>query len=145
MKDFSSSRSLSIHLETIHLKTIKFSCDICPFTSAQKVNLETHVARVHNDEVKDSQCPDCGKYFRKYDLKNHINRVHTTKRFQCSQCVFAAKSKKYLLEHEQAIHLNLKIDCPYCDHKASTRTNLRTHIKSLHEHMKFKCNECEKE
>jgi Zinc finger, C2H2 type/GAGA factor len=87
-KVLSSNYSLKEHIENVHEKKKRFSCDLCPKSFYRKPSLISHITYNHifpNDHATNSNRPfkcdfkGCGKFFKtRADLKVH-ERVHSGK------------------------------------------------------------------
>ena len=94
-----------------------FACDQCPFKTAHKKNLLTHIKIMHEKSMKDEK----------------------EKCFYCNQCSFKTVYRQNLLPHIRSVHDKVKRDrgdaCLACDRCSFTtlyKWNLKNHIKGLH-------------
>ena len=68
--------NLKTHILSVHEKVKNLQCHKCPHQASTSSNLKTHIKSV-NDNIKDNVCNDCGSAFsRKYVLEDHIRIVH---------------------------------------------------------------------
>lgn len=128
-KVISNRAYLRRHLETVHLRQAKMSCDLCPKF-----------------------------FFAKNSIKHHM-KVHGKQRFACNICDFKAKVKQSLIRHKlthavkvgcpicnkqvssldcHMIQHRPKVSCPICA-KMVTKKQMKLHMKT---HVK-KCRNCQ--
>ncbi len=71
---FSQAGNLTVHINSIHLKTQTYPCTLCKNTFKCKSTLRNHTKYVHQDgKIK---CADCGKKFVFHrDLVHHLEAV----------------------------------------------------------------------
>uniref|UniRef100_A0A1I8MFU0 C2H2-type domain-containing protein n=1 Tax=Musca domestica TaxID=7370 RepID=A0A1I8MFU0_MUSDO len=136
----------------------QIKCPLCEKTF-RKQSLRCHLRRHTNEKI--FECTLCGlKYARKYNLKDHIDRVHGTvnklemgvvnqniqkKDFQCDSCEKVFKSKRSLQDHCLTHHdskPNHRFVCPRdsCDYRTHNKSLLKVHLAS-HSIESFKCPE----
>lgn len=120
-REFKTERHLLRHVETVHNKIKKFSCDPCPsrtriddyhyFGSLNvKADLTRHVRNVHDkDKRKRFTCPHCQVGLRnKSTVERHIaNRHNGPKKFVCdgTKCDKAFTDKWSLARHVFTLHV----------------------------------------
>ncbi len=88
-------------------KAKNFHCDICPFRTAYKRNLTSHVNEVHFKEQRVlHQCQFCSFSFtRKSNLNQHVKSIHEQHRdFKCQVCDFSSTRKRNVQIHHMKIH-----------------------------------------
>lgn len=88
-------------------------------------------------------CEFCAKPFRtKYELRLHINTVHSTsdEQFQCDVCHNWFKNKRSLLAHLRR-HSEKPQKCEYCGKQYSRLAALQYHIERMHQ-ITLKCYMC---
>lgn len=137
-KNLSTQQTLRNHLETVHLKIRKFSCDHCPAQFHQKTDLLTHVhrhlknpqkLRFHNTSniLRPFKCEveNCGKYFTtKGNLKIHqTNHSGKLILYVFTNCIESFPSSD---------------DRPFvcsCGKFFKYKTTLRRHQKDKHENL----------
>jgi len=96
-QSFVTKQNLSKHVNKVH-EGERDQCEIC-FEWLK--NLPSHMYQVHK-QGKQHVCDDCGKVFYKsYDLKVHIQRVHEGLRHTCKEC---GKSIAKINEHMKFVH-----------------------------------------
>ncbi|MCL4140779.1 UNVERIFIED_CONTAM: hypothetical protein GTU68_005921, partial [Idotea baltica] len=66
--------SVDTHLKYKHTKEKPFSCNVCNYRSAQKIDMTRHL-RIHTGE-KPYECPHChAKFSQKTSLSAHLNKT----------------------------------------------------------------------
>jgi uncharacterized Zn-finger protein len=75
-------------------------------------------------------------------LYNH-RALHLGRRFNCSQCGFAAKSSANLRGHIKTKHEERKYECDVCLKKFSSSSNLKSHQRVHTGETPFQCELCE--
>ena len=89
------------HMKRAHgVEQPKFSCDKCPYSSAQAGH-----------------------------LKRHRNAKHEGIRYQCNLCEKSFSIKNVLSRHVESIHKGTTIPCPQCEYETPRMAVLRNHIK----------------
>ncbi|XP_053289288.1 zinc finger protein ZFAT isoform X2 [Pleuronectes platessa] len=114
-----------------------FLCSLCEYTGRSKSNLKSHMNR-HNTE-RPHLCDLCGKKFKsKVTLKCH-RQSHTKegKRFQCSECDFAAVSKPSLLRHKEQHSQFKPFRCAHCRYSCNLTGPLKRHYSLKHPEQKY--------
>lgn len=126
LKHYSSRNSLKKHLERIHAKIKRFSCDICGLSEYLKENLQAHMIRRHinptvkprrfYDKSRPFKCnvPGCSKFFkRKSDLDYHL-RIHAgmkfSRFFSLSDIEFDSRGQTVCLLLQQGVHFQIRIE-----------------------------------
>merc|ERR1719219_2225395 len=108
------------HRRAVHLEKKKtiHSCPHCDQKFEIKKTLKRHMLRVHGDT----------------DGETH---------YSCDRCDYVNKSHYELKEHINAIHTKENVyPCTLCDFITYGKANLRPHVKNVHE--KYKPNKCDK-
>lgn len=84
-KVFTISGKLGVHIQTVHLKMKRHSCDVCERKFYSKLGLKEHMVR-HGGQ-SEYQCGVCKKvYARKYTLREHMRIHDNDRRFVCTIC-----------------------------------------------------------
>jgi len=95
----STKSGLSLHIKTVHLKELRFSCDLCDYKTNQKTSMEWHKAK-HMGTMKANECGKCGVVFGdKIQYNNHMVTVHKFK--SCEICGKAFLHTLNLRKHQQ--------------------------------------------
>ena len=133
-------KTLSDHINIIHMGEKPYKCPHCNYTSKYKPGLNIHL-QLHSGE---KQCPHCD-YTSKYkqDLNIHLRTHSSEKPYKCPHCNYASKYK-----HIQKIHLRLHsgeipYKCKECNYTSTRSDNLKGHWRYMHSGEKpYKCEEC---
>ena len=140
--------SLVFHLSVCPARSEipKFNCEFCPFESARKQKLKSHVSSVHQaKEIKENkefkqkkllpqhsaenlrnyECTVCYKTFpRKFSLTRHMNTEHLQKKLNM-------RTGFGIFEEETVSYS--QFECNICDYKTSRSNNLKNHKINKHE------------
>ena len=109
-----------------------YSCDQCGMTYNSKGTLNNHIKNIHTEK---SECPYCGKKYKK--LQFHIDTAHVSdemKRLKCQDCGKGFLLECLLKKHVESVHLNSKrYQCRYgCDNRFNDSSNRNAHEKKKH-------------
>lgn len=143
-KVYPSQPALHTHAKT-HQRP-EFECHFCSKKFVRKYVLMKHLISIHRTSSADLRCPQCspgGRTFQsKIQLKDHINKVHSCKRFICELCFSQFKQKGSLNEHLR-IHSGEKpFECLTCKKSFRTKTILKLHQVSHTDEKNFTCKYC---
>jgi len=132
-KAFSLKGHLTRHVEQVHKKIHKHTCQQCDkvFTG----HLDRHFKEVHQ-QLKPHKCNECGKEFGRAEvLKRHINQVHRgMKPFECNECGKEFGQATNLKGHINQVHRGMKpFECGICGKKFGLKANMKTHVKKVHQ------------
>lgn len=129
------------HMKRAHgVEQPKFSCDKCPYSSAQAGHLKRHRNAKH--EGIRYQCNLCEKSFSiKNVLSRHVESIHKGTTIPCPQCEYETPRMAVLRNHIKIKHLKLKYECEICGHKVNSKTSLKTHKNIVHEGIWLRCSE----
>jgi len=129
------------HMESAHgVEQPKFSCDKCPYSSAQAGHLRRHRNAKH--EGIRFQCNLCENSFSiKNTLTRHVENIHKGTTIPCPQCEYETPRMAVLRDHIKTKHLKLKYECDICGHKVNSKNNLKTHKNIVHEGIWLRCPE----
>jgi len=132
-KLYRSERNLKEHVTIVHLKSnYIFPCHLCDKEFNKKSILNGHL-KCHLG-IKDFQCVDCGKMFRKKpSLQQHVAIAHLGQRaFQCQECGKSFTRITSLKVHK-LIHTNENPHkCEFCNQGYKEKRNLMKHIEKQH-------------
>eukprot|EP00090_Calanus_glacialis_P032391 TRINITY_DN53665_c0_g1_i1.p1 TRINITY_DN53665_c0_g1~~TRINITY_DN53665_c0_g1_i1.p1 ORF type:complete len:381 (+),score=66.96 TRINITY_DN53665_c0_g1_i1:40-1182(+) len=131
-KTFRFQSILNKHLE-YHKNKLGNECHTCGKLFKTKETLKAHTLRVHVRELK-YECEICStKFFGKAELESHY-RVHSDERlFPCSICSKSFKSRNDATKHENTTHFLLKpYQCKVCQRFFSQSSNRNTHMRKVH-------------
>ena len=145
-KPFTSLATLKMHIKVDHAGELK--CSLCEVVVENKKNFVRHLQK-HKGErqnktstklVAESStflCDQCNYTCnQQFQLKNHIERVHSEDR--PFVCLYINCNKSYarrgdLKTHEKFTHVKLKkFKCDECEMKFINKTKLRKHVSQVH-------------
>ena len=168
-KVFNKKAVLNTHKHTIHSVPMPNNKDICPYCQKSFSNMAQHIDIVHN-KTKKYSCQKCQKAFydNRELRRHHIKYLKTGEchkelppescRFNCDfdNCTYKTNKKSNMEMHRQSVHLNLKFPCPECGKHLSSKANLNSHVKNVHDkklvggvleknpyHIGFRCTLCD--
>ncbi|CAL8136778.1 unnamed protein product [Orchesella dallaii] len=102
----------------------------CSTSSAKKVKCDEES---ETEKEKGFPCESCGKVFSSsFNLRLHINRIHSGKKFICPECGKVVRTRSYLKHHIIAYHKPETHACPHCVKIFRTKEYLQGHIRFLH-------------
>lgn len=131
-------QSIIDHIEDVHLKMRRFTCNICNYKCYSKSRLKKHSfihqeltecticykrvanikGHVRQHSLETVACRTCGKFYKKYQLPIHEREAHlkvprnrrrlTVKTFFCDLCSTTCKEKGILKKHMDMKHLKKK-------------------------------------
>ena len=129
---FSCDKSIQLQYHTIihHTSEKPYKCNLCSFAGKFRINLTTHMRRVHEHCEETLQCPQCSYTSPfKENLRTHIHTVHGAKSFQCHLCPKSFCKKHQLTKHQVRVHQNIRNhQCPDCDKAYFTNWHLLKHM-----------------
>ena len=151
-KTFKNEVHLRSHFQQNHKsEKVKFTCDQCGQSFAQKESFKMHCLREHSNpqerEKHKTSChfPDCTySSFWKRSVEEHYERVHLKiKKFECHQCGKTFSYRRKMEEHINGVHLNLKpYKCDVCDFATAYKNIHYEHKKVAHGNQRFDCPHC---
>ncbi|XP_071532705.1 uncharacterized protein [Panulirus ornatus] len=119
--NFSTSSSVTKHVQYAHCNIREYSCEICKKTFITKPKLDEHM-KVHTGE-KPYKCPICNRAFnKKNNLHTHMYVHSTNKRYKCELCGEGFMRRTAIENHILDQH---KVDCRL----GSTNTRTNTEIE----------------
>lgn len=141
-----AKKELSAHITEEHLVSSNIKYIICPLCSCEvlKPSLADHINTEHKDlpprliytkcKATVDTCRKCSKVFRrKFDLRGHLENVHSYKTcVPCNNCEQVI-SWRYLERHIVNMHVDqeVKIPCPICK-TVTNKAKLLKHINTTH-------------
>ena len=151
---FYTKNDLTGHISR-HVKETKFTCDLCKFSSHDKVCLNRHVKMVHKKGIR-FQCsfPGCNysaatqSYVNQHHRQTHNEDPKVRWPFQCnfSDCNFRSCYSKDLKRHIDARHnvnRTKQFPCQLCSKKFYFLHGAQAHIRLVHTKEKtFSCDRC---
>lgn len=107
-------------------------CPECDYLGKSKYHVNRHMVKHTGD--KPYPCPHCEFHAtRKFHLTRHIMARHQEERkFQCTQCKYAAKTNDALKNHMTTHSSHKSFICEWCEHPTKTIGQLRSHCKGVH-------------
>ncbi|KAL9700482.1 hypothetical protein quinque_003923 [Culex quinquefasciatus] len=141
--EFTDRRYLASHVEKQHRTWI---CDECGLQCSNRGYLTMHKVRQHSKNPPCFSCEYCQQVFKlKLDMQSHIKRVHLAETmFKCGTCGLEFKRKCTRDSHE-ICHSNVfNFPCQQCDKKFKLRSQLMKHIRRVHKNPFFHCEHCSK-
>ena len=96
-----SSKNMKRHINEIH-RQIKYTCDICENTFAQRSTMESHKRSIHSD--------------------------HT---YSCVTCQLIFDHKPNLIRHQRS-HTGVQIPCTLCDYSNHRADSVKRHMERIH-------------
>lgn len=144
-KTLGTSRSLGMHMKSLHTHQSLFYCIYCSKGYTQKRYLVTHMQTVHTGTF---ECTQCSRRFNcENRLRAHMESKHGPKvQYICQVCEKRLSSKRTLKQHLNVIHLGLcRFRCEFvgCTSCFDQKSKLVEHTKMAHKKiMPFKCTEC---
>uniref|UniRef100_A0A8D2IWU0 C2H2-type domain-containing protein n=1 Tax=Varanus komodoensis TaxID=61221 RepID=A0A8D2IWU0_VARKO len=149
-KAYPNLMSLKNH-QRIHYEVKRHRCPDCGKAFKWQRQLLRHQRRPHpcsQSTPGPGSCPLCPKRFpSQAALRNH-SRVHSKKRFECSECGKAYRASRDLMRHLGRHHAKATGERPY---KCSSCERTYRHAGSLLNHRKahktglYRCSACQKE
>ena len=142
-EEFSTAKHFIYHMKKCH-EVKPWICAVCPDLKRFEVkqNFQFHEL-THSAGTRNFVCDICQKsYQNSRQLYNH-RALHLGRRFNCSQCGFAAKSSANLRGHIKTKHEERKYECEVCLKKFSSSSNLKSHQRVHTGETPFQCELCE--
>uniref|UniRef100_A0A336LU99 CSON000077 protein n=1 Tax=Culicoides sonorensis TaxID=179676 RepID=A0A336LU99_CULSO len=141
-----------------------FKCELCSNCFSSSTSLHIHKQKIHlglNFELEGNEnrqnqpeqtvdgpfvCALCqSRYERKRDLKKHILSTHSVVPFQCKYCLKLFDIETRMLKHVQKHEGPSPIPCSTCNIPFASVIELEKHKKTVHTPNKsHKCKECGK-
>ena len=134
-KVFSSSSNRQTHVDKVHLKKKRFTCNKCKKEYYHFTKLKNHFSDVHEKDKPPLKCSMCDYTTTNFgELTQHIKTEHKeSKKFQCDVCMKSFQLKCNLKTHMKDVHLSTKPQkCCLCHFATNRRSNLKRHVKSKH-------------
>lgn len=125
---FETSKELSDHSQTAHIKLKPFQCSICQKRFTQQSGVQQHM-RMHTGD-KPFACTFCPKAFtQKSGLDQHL-RIHTkVKPYKCIICSKTFAQSVHLQQHMRT-HTNVApFQCGICQQRFKQSSHLNYHLK----------------
>ena len=142
-----NNRSLETHMTKQHGSHVNtIPCHICGKLFKTELGLQKHL-KLHEVNKQQILCGDCGMTFgTKSDMREHVERVHSDKKYICNDCGKELTGKTGWMRHIRTIHVRPREKneiCSQCQKTFYSLTNLRKHISDVHDKIKaFYCEVC---
>ncbi len=100
--------------------------------------------KIHTNQIG-IKCLICEKHFSKTYLREHIERHHGNREFQCNLC-----NKSFFRRNQLRLHLKCHNEgprlhaCLICEKRFLRRDTLQNHLKLHTSNDKFRCTQCQK-
>lgn len=133
-KEFDKLSKCRQHEKRIHIKPLKYFCDICGKIYYHKYNINVHM-RSHTGHRK---------YSCKSPLENHWKLSHSSGPCKCLQCDKSFLNPTALKAHKNNVHNdNFEwLKCPHCPMKFKLKIALVTHLRIHTGEVRLVRNQC---
>ncbi|XP_050311630.1 zinc finger protein 675-like [Anthonomus grandis grandis] len=123
-----------------------YPCDMCGFQLTNANGFKEHCRHEHHVQEKPFECDICKKrFFRRYNLEQHIKKLHLDKQGSRALCQVCGKyfySKANLSVHMK-LHTNDKqFKCHLCEHAFASHAILKRHSIVHTGEMPHNCEVC---
>ena len=130
--------SLKRHIENIHMKIVKFACNLCEYKSYHKFYVEHHQKTKHNDNESKRiiriGCELCQENIQHSTVQG-CSTIKGTLKCSYEGCDVSTSSEDTLRRHVDIVHLKLvKYACNICQYKSSYFDSVARH-QSSHSHI----------
>lgn len=137
-KPFRNLSAANRHIDQVHHKVKKASCEVCHNTFDSNNKKQEHM-NIHTND-RPYVCTVCGKTFRQRATLFAHRVSHSEKyAFECRWCKKPFKRKAELKIHEVTHTGEKKFSCEVCRKTFALAHNLKRHSKS---HIKYACDLC---
>lgn len=124
-----NKREMMQHVNSKHLQSRTYLCDICAGSFTSERGLKMHL--LTHDDSKPFSCQICSKAFKfRYVLKAHILRHTKERRFVCDECGKAFAKHYTLMIHKMVHSGDLPFECDFCSKRFASRSVYNTHMKN---------------
>ena len=144
---FRKPENLEFHKAKVHGIQKVFKCNICPYSSKNKLVFKIHNENKHDQSNLNSYiCNECGDGFKnKKNLDYHMKKKYGTYDYKCEECNYKTFVKDQLKTHMQTHGEKIfRFICSECGKGFTHRAYLKYHMSRHTGQRNFKCNFCEK-
>lgn len=135
---FISYDSRMKHLKSVHHeKTATYSCSFCSKQFDLSSYRTAHIKREHLKELN-YMCTVCGKkFFRRFELTEHMVKHNGERIFQCDICKKSYARRKTLREHLKIHNNDCRFKCSICNRSFIQNSTLKRHMLIHNTVLKF--------
>lgn len=101
------------HINVVHFKINRFSCNICNYSASRYARLMLHKKTNHGLQIdakyelksaSTKQCYICGSFIKNW--RRHVMKVHLNiRKFHCDLCGIGTFFKSDMLKHQERVHI----------------------------------------
>lgn len=125
---------LKLHIQAVHLRSVKFFCDLCPKICFHKQDVKGHMKKIHSE--KNISCQFCN--YKTNSVYNY--KKHKLTHGEGVECPICKKRVTLLKSHYKDAH-GQKVKCPVCQ-MVIVKKHLKLHM-SKHIEKPHKCEKCD--
>ena len=143
--NFSTNRKLSLrnHVESKHLKILRYACNSCDYKSYFDHHVKTHQRINHKGQQVKMIAINCTFCQKNVEHEKHFNPDAQLQHQPRMKQNRNDKFKCQINEKEQHT-INSKYKCDECNHETNNPYFLSRHVDAVHKNIvRFKCNVCE--
>lgn len=145
-KQLKTKSCLKMHVESVHSKITRATCEICCKVYSNKYERDKHFKLNHLDDNNREYfvCQHCGKLFRSAELLRKHKNSHLEAKIICNfdRCDKKFKTKQKLDQHRKSVHLR-SVECkcsfPGCEKLFKSTQSCMFHYRVEHENYRAKC------
>ena len=142
-KSYSDRYSLRYHLRT-HGIGRQITCQLCGKNFTKQSRLTAHMDSIHNN-VRRFPCSQCDKAFKtRLHLENHFVAHSGERPFTCPTCGDTFRHKVSLVTHQRGHTDSRPYCCQDCGKTFKDNSALRAHERVHSGERPYKCGQCEK-
>ena len=141
-KNFRSENAYSTHMDIVHYRFKRFSCEKCKKRYPTKRQLELHAMKSHEQTLY--SCQTCGlRYKNKKDLDIH-SPIHRGERpYVCGWCQVGFNLIHHLSQH-MLLHTGVRSYlCTTCGMRFKQNSNFHRHVRTHQDNRNWKCDQCD--
>ena len=170
--DYKSSkrRKMQDHILAVHLRTVRYSCNLCNYKSFYFDNVKKH-QKTHRNEnakwlpIKCNQCQTQVVHNKSELCLSESTRSVIIPEYACTNCDYKTFKKRYLKAHncenttakyflmlkQKKLHIANNcppqedvLNCNHCEYETKIRHNLKRHRKLAHQENEKTVHSCPK-